>query len=400
MSEAADARAAAAESRKSRLQILRERQKKLRESYKVQIDMSRRNLDGDESGGRLSPMPAVSEAKDSAATEPAKTADPGAKPEGAVDSTAAPVTPSTAVRPTIPTTPNTARLVQTQTENEELKRQIVALKADRELLLERQMERFASASEQLNEMEILLEDYRSIAEEAEENNAVLKAQLSLMTSEQANWKKAESELKDRVQQQQDRLDSSVQAMNDLEKALNKAQDDLQMSDQHKMNLEHQLRSVASTNAQIFQGQVHGGATYFPPPQQTVYYPVPGDGGAGRGSNRLPKKPFVGGGGPGMPPQRRGSHNTGPGGGGPPQRRGSYNKQGGNNPGGGPHFAGNVAGGPPSSFHPNAGIGAAGGGLPNFNPSAPNFNPNAANFTPQSPNPGGDYNNQGSKKKRR
>lgn len=380
-----------ADSRKSRLQILRERQKKLRESYKSQINISRRTLKDDEDGGeasstgRLSPMPALSELKISEA-EPAKEAEATAPEPAAVpvDTAAAPISPAA----DIPTTPKSAPLVLLQTENEELKREIVALKADRDLILERQMERFQSASEQLNEMEVLLEDYRFIAEESEENNAVLQAQVSLMTSEEANWKKEKSQLRDRVKQQQERLDSSVQAMNELEKALDKAQDDLQMSDQHVMNLEHQLRNVTA-NPQVFQGQVHSGTTYFPPQQQTVFYPVPGDGKgggppmgpSGRNSNRPPhnSKPLFGGGGPGMPPQRRGSHN------GPPpqqQRRGSYNNS---NKGGNKNYQ---SGGGNPNFPNNSG----GGGVPTFNPNAPNFAP------PESPNP--DNYSQGNKKKRR
>jgi hypothetical protein len=242
----ADALTPTTESRKSRLQILRERQKKLRESYKSQIDISRLTLNTD------------ADATGSTDTPDLQTRTPTA-PKA--------VTPSPEATDAA-MTPNTAFL-KLKHDNEELKRQVVELQADRELLLQKQMDRFQSASEQLNEMEELLEDYRCIAEESEENNAVLKAKNSLLISENETLKKDNEALSTRVDKQQERIDGSVEAMNDLEQDLMKSQDELDLSDQTIRTLEHQLRNLTTS---AFATQ-HSGTTYYP--QQPTYYQMPG-----------------------------------------------------------------------------------------------------------------------------
>lgn len=281
----ADTLLSASESRKSRLQILRERQQKLRESYKSQIDISRRTLndDGEGTTAAAASLTAITEsvttpkkAEDAAAT----TTTSDKKSPLSVDTTSVPVTPSTPSALAVALTPSAA-ILSLQKENEELKRQVVAVQADRELLLQKQMERFASASEQLNEMEELLEDYRNIAEESEENNAVLKAKVSLMTTENESLKSDNEQLTAQVKKQHERLDSSVQAMNDLESDLVQTQDDLDLTDQHVRTLELQLRKMnvavsAATPAPVFHGgQSHGGTTFYPPPPHgTTFYPLP------------------------------------------------------------------------------------------------------------------------------
>jgi DNA repair exonuclease SbcCD ATPase subunit len=264
-----------AESRKSRLEILRERQKKLRESYKTQIGISRRTLNDDGEGETATAAAAAATASLTAISE---TPNQVNKKPITVD-TRVPIPPSE------PLTPTSASLLLLQTDNEALKRQVVALQADRELLLQTQMERFASASEQLNEMEELLEDYRNIAEESEENNAVLKAKVSLMTTENESLKTDNEQLTAQVTKQHQRLDSSVQAMNELEQDLLDTQEDLDLSDQRARTMVHQLRNMATTPPPVFHGQQHqqhqqhhGGTTYYPPPPGTTFYPMPQDAG--------------------------------------------------------------------------------------------------------------------------
>eukprot|EP00980_Cylindrotheca_fusiformis_P006191 scaffold1325_cov95-Cylindrotheca_fusiformis.AAC.2 len=278
----------ATESRKTRLEILRERQKKLRESYKTQIDISRKTLnddDGEGTSAAAGAVPSESNNNNSSSSISILETKAGSIPAPlSVDTTRVPVSPS----PTLAEakTPNAA-LLAVQKENEKLKRQVVGLQADRELLLQKQMERFASASEQLNEMEELLEDYRNIAEESEENNAVLRAQVSLMTTEKESLKTENDQLKAQVQKQNERLDSSVQAMNDMEEDLMKTQDELDLADQHVRTLEIQMRNMATAAAAAqrapappFHGghHHHGGTTFYPPPppphQGTTFYPLP------------------------------------------------------------------------------------------------------------------------------
>ena len=190
------------ESRKSRLEILRERQKKLRESYKSQIQISRKNLTIDSptdiTAKKFVSLPVVT---------------PGAIPE---DKTVTPVTSQESIsldghdssitpkgispRLETPITPTSTTIVllQLQEKNDDLKLQIKELKSDRDNLLSKQTARFESASNQLNELEELLEDYRTIAEETEEINAVLKAKNSLLKSENETLKKENEKLQRQV----------------------------------------------------------------------------------------------------------------------------------------------------------------------------------------------------------
>lgn len=272
---AEDDTTSSAESRKSRLELLRERQKKLRESYKSQIQISRKTLTTETTSNDVAAAAAIATA---AVTPDAITIPEGDTVTPIITKTSlsfdaeVPITPkSISPRLEVPLTPTSTSIVflQLQEKNEELKRQLAEVKSDRDSLLTRQKERFESASNQLNELEELLEDYRMIAEETEEINAVLKAKNSLLTSENNTLKKDNEKLQKQVDKQEERILESCHSMSDLENDLMKTTEELEISERNVRTLQNQVRSL-STPVSF---PTHQQTTYYPP-QQATYYPPP------------------------------------------------------------------------------------------------------------------------------
>lgn len=268
------------ESRKSRLEILRERQKKLRESYKSQIQISRKNLTIDSptdiAAKKVFSLPAVTPE----GIPEDKTVTPVTSQESlSLDGHDSSITPKgISPRLEIPITPTSTSIVllQLQEKNDDLKRQIKELKSDRDTLLSKQTARFESASNQLNELEELLEDYRTIAEETEEINAVLKAKNSLLKSENETLKKENEKLQKQVEKQEERILESCTSMNDLENDLIKTQDELDASEKNVRSLQHQVQNLSTpvfTTTHIPQPMSQQ-TPYYPPQQTTFYHPPP------------------------------------------------------------------------------------------------------------------------------
>lgn len=234
----------------SRLEILRARQNKLRQSYQTQIAASRVSIS------------TFSNEEDIAEEE-----EP-AKPTASSTLTPSPTESSTTITTaTVTTKTKTTSLLQQ--ENETLKRQVVALQSDKELLIAKQQERIESACHQLNEMEEILEEYQNHAEDCEQETILLKAQLTLL-------KEQENAAQETIQKQQSRLDSACGQMNDLEEQLGKSLNDLELSECRVKVLETQLQQQLCIN-QHYQQQQQQPQTQQPPlplqqPQQHVYLP--------------------------------------------------------------------------------------------------------------------------------
>ena len=189
----------------SRLEMLRERQRKLRSSYQTQIAVSRKSL-------------SVAVASSSTAS--------GKETTGSVPD-ASESTPKSSTDATL----------------DDYKRQIAELKADRQLLLNKQSERLESACQQLNEMEELIKQYEDYGQETQEHNVVLHAQLALQKSE---TQRLQDELqgKERVlEKQQQRLLASCDQMTELEEQLLQLTEDLAYSEQRNQTLEQQLKQL-------------------------------------------------------------------------------------------------------------------------------------------------------------